>query len=368
VATIRLEGVAKTYPGGHAAVRGVDLAVGDGEFLVLVGPSGCGKSTILRLVAGLETPTAGRIWIGDRDVTPLPPQQRDVAMVFQSYALYPHKTVRDNLAFPLRMRHAPPEEIARRVAATAGLLGLEPLLERRPRQLSGGQRQRVALGRAMVREPQAFLLDEPLSNLDAQLRVQTRAELARMQRRLTATMLYVTHDQEEAMTLGDRIALLRDGVLQQLAPPMEAYRRPVNTFVAGFIGSPAMNFFPGRLEAGPGGGPALRCAAFTLSLPDAPPSPLPPLPAGTDLLLGIRPPDIGLTGPGGGDVQGRVDVVEPLGDAMLLHVALSRGAGGEPVRVVAAEEAARAEGDEVGLELRRDRLHLFARESGRRVG
>jgi multiple sugar transport system ATP-binding protein len=359
---IRLEGVAKTYPGGHVAVRGVDLDVPDGEFVVLVGPSGCGKSTLLRLIAGLESPTAGRIWIGDRDVTALPPQERDIAMVFQSYALYPHKTVRENLAFPLQMRHTSPDEIARRVTATAAMLGLDPILERRPRQLSGGQRQRVALGRAMVREPQAFLLDEPLSNLDAQLRVQTRSELARMHRRLRATMLHVTHDQEEAMTLGDRIALLHEGVLQQVAPPLEAYRRPANTFVAGFVGSPAMNFFPGTIAPGDGGTPTLQGPGFTVPLPDAP-----ALPRRADLLLGVRPSDIVVTGPGRGDVVGRVDVIETLGNAVLLQVALAGEPRRDPVRVVASPDSAWSEGDAVGLEFRRDRLHVFERDTGRRV-
>src|SRR5688572_15413888 len=227
---IHLERISKIYPGGHEAVRAIDLAISHGELMVLVGPSGCGKSTLLRLIAGLETPTAGHVRIGERDVTTLPPQERDIAMVFQTYALYPHKTVRGNLAFPLRMRGARPPEIAERVARVADVLGLTPLLDRKPRQLSGGQRQRVALGRAMVREPQAFLLDEPLSNPDATLRVQTRAELARMHRRLGTTMVYVTHDQEEAMTLGHRVAVMHQGSLQQVAPPMELYHRPAGPF------------------------------------------------------------------------------------------------------------------------------------------
>jgi ABC-type sugar transport system ATPase subunit len=244
MASLGLDGVQKRF-GAVAAVDGIDLAVADGELVVLVGPSGCGKSTVMRLVAGLELPTAGRIRIGDRDVTQARPQDRDVAMVFQSYALYPHKTVRDNLGFGLRMRGEAKDAIARKVDEAARLLGIEALLDRRPRALSGGQRQRVALGRAIVRSPQVFLLDEPLSNLDARLRVSTRSELLRLQRRLGATMLYVTHDQEEAMTLGDRIAVMRGGKVEQLGPPLEVYRRPVSRFVAGFVGSPAMNFLPG---------------------------------------------------------------------------------------------------------------------------
>jgi len=240
VAAIRLEGIAKVYPNGHAAVRPLDLEITDGEFLVLVGPSGCGKSTLLRLVAGLETPTAGRIVIGDEDVTDRPPQARDLAMVFQSYALYPHMTVRDNLAYGLKVRRTPPAERAERVAAVAAALDLHQLLDRRPAELSGGQRQRVALGRAMVRQPRAFLFDEPLSNLDPALRAQARAEIARMHRTLATTVVYVTHDQEEAMTLGWRVAVMRQGGLEQIAPPLEVYAQPANTFVARVLGAPPM--------------------------------------------------------------------------------------------------------------------------------
>src|SRR3954451_11087877 len=257
MASVRLERGQKNYPNGHGAAQGLDLQINDGEFMVLVGPSGCGKSTALRMIAGLETPTGGRILIGDRDVTVLPPQERDIAMVFQTYALYPHMTVRQNLGFGLRMRGAGREEIEQRVEQAGRALSLETVLDRKPAQLSGGQRQRGALGRAIVREPKVFLFDEPLSNLDAKLRVETRAELARLHRRLGATVVYVTHDQEEAMTLGSRVAVMRDGFLQQVAPPMELYRRPANQFVAGFVGSPAMNFLaredvPRALASGPG--------------------------------------------------------------------------------------------------------------------
>ena len=248
MARISLEHIDKTYPNGYIAARDLSLEVNDGELLVLVGPSGSGKSTVLRLMAGLERVTDGVIRIGDRDVTDLPPQQRDIAMVFQNYALYPHMTVRENLGFGLAIRKQPRDMINERVNTVATSLGLEALLDRKPAQLSGGQRQRVALGRAIVREPLAFLFDEPLSNLDAQLRVETRVELSRLHRKLGATMVYVTHDQSEALTLGDRIAVLKEGVLQQIATPMELYQRPANKFVAGFIGSPAMNFIEGVIQ------------------------------------------------------------------------------------------------------------------------
>jgi multiple sugar transport system ATP-binding protein len=238
MAAVRIADVAKTYPNGHTAIRHADLDIGDGEFLVLVGPSGCGKSTLLRLIAGLETPTSGRVFIGGHDVTAVPPQGRDLAMVFQSYALYPHMSVRDNLAYGLKVRRTDRAVVAERVASVAAALDLGELLDRRPAQLSGGQRQRVALGRAIVREPRAFLLDEPLSNLDPALRAQARAELRRLHRRLGVTVVYVTHDQEEAMTLGGRVAVMRDGVIEQVAPPLEVYARPVNTFVARFMALP----------------------------------------------------------------------------------------------------------------------------------
>src|SRR5216683_4036564 len=252
MARIALDHVDKIYPNGFVAARDLSLEVADGELLVLVGPSGSGKSTVLRMMAGLEMVTAGTIRIGDRDVTNLPPQQRDIAMVFQNYALYPHMTVRENLGFGLAIRKQAPAVIEQRVRTVAASLGLDSMLDRKPAQLSGGQRQRVALGRAIVREPLAFLFDEPLSNLDAQLRVETRVELARLHRELGATMVYVTHDQSEALTLGDRIAVLKDGILQQVDLPMELYARPANRFVAAFIGSPAMNFFEGEIRQSDG--------------------------------------------------------------------------------------------------------------------
>jgi multiple sugar transport system ATP-binding protein len=250
MAGIVLEGVTKEFAGGVFAVDDVSLTIEDGEFMVLVGPSGCGKSTILRIIAGLEEVTAGEVSIGDRQVTDLLPKERDVAMVFQNYALYPHMTVGENIGFGLKLRHAPKEEIERRVLETARILALDSLLDRKPVALSGGQRQRVAMGRAMVREPQAFLMDEPLSNLDAKLRVQMRAELARLRDRLRTTTVYVTHDQVEAMTLGDRVAVLKDGVLQQVDTPQRLFRHPANLFVAAFIGSPSMNLVEARVSRG----------------------------------------------------------------------------------------------------------------------
>ena len=248
MAEIKLEQLTKIYPDGTKAVEALDLEIADGELVVLVGPSGCGKTSALRMVAGLEDITDGKVWIGGRVVNKVPPKDRDIAMIFQNYALYPHMTAAGNMGFALRMRKLPKQQIKTRVTDAAGVLGLMQTLNKRPRTLSGGQRQRVAMGRAIVREPQAFLMDEPLSNLDAKLRVEMRAEIARLQRDLAVTTIYVTHDQTEAMTLGDRVAVMRDGVLQQLAPPHELYREPRNLFVAEFIGSPAMNLVGADLE------------------------------------------------------------------------------------------------------------------------
>jgi ABC-type sugar transport system ATPase subunit len=340
MASVRLQQVWKTYPNGHVAARGVDLEIADGEFMVLVGPSGCGKSTALRMIAGLETPSAGTVTIGDRDVTEVPPQERDVAMVFQSYALYPHMTVRDNLGFGLRMRGASPAVIAERVAGAAKALGLEAVLDRKPGQLSGGQRQRVALGRAIVREPMVFLFDEPLSNLDAKLRLETRAELARLHRRLAATMVYVTHDQEEALTLGSRVAVMRDGQVEQVGPPLEVYRRPATIFVATFVGSPAMNLLPGGLV--PGGAPA-------------------------GATMGIRPHDIAVLPRGAGDLDALVDVVEPRGSELLIYLRIGAAGEGPEVRVIAPPDLDVAPDRVVGLRFERGNLHLFDGGTGRRV-
>jgi len=297
IASVTFDRVTKRF-GPLRAVDNLSLEILDTEFMVLVGPSGCGKSTALRMLAGLDEPTEGEIRIDDRVVNGVPPQERDIAMVFQSYALYPHMTVFDNLAFGLRMRCTPKRQIPQRVADAARILGLEELLARTPRQLSGGQRQRVAVGRAIVRDPAVFLLDEPLSNLDAKLRVQTRIELQSLHRHLGTTFIYVTHDQIEAMTMGDRIAVMRDGILQQVATPTEIYIRPVNLFVAGFIGSPTMNFLPVEIE-----GSVARHSTFELPLPESP---------GVErAILGVRPE--ALTRVDHGSLALEVDVVEVLG-------------------------------------------------------
>jgi ABC-type sugar transport system ATPase subunit len=335
MAAVTLQQLSKRFPNDHVAVHETDLSIRDGELVVLVGPSGCGKSTLLRLIAGLESPSGGRILLDDQDVSAAAPQERDVAMVFQSYALYPHLTVRDNLAYGLRVRGVSRDERERRIASVAEALELETLLGRRPAQLSGGQRQRVALGRAMVREPRVFLFDEPLSNLDPALRVQARAELLRLHRRLRTTIVYVTHDQEEAMTLAGRVAVMRAGVIEQFAPPMEVYRAPVNTFVAQFLGSPAMNLWPASMLAG--------------------------VPAGC-ALVGLRPADIviGRAGP----LRATVDVVEPRGHDALVHLALDaapESAAPGPPRVIAivAAEQMPPRGADVRLDFRREALHFF---------
>jgi multiple sugar transport system ATP-binding protein len=320
LARVSFEHVEKVYPGGVRALIDCSLEVADGELLVLVGPSGCGKSTLLRLLSGLEEPSAGTIRIDGRDVGAESPQSRNVAMVFQDYALYPHMTVRENLAFPLRMKKLERDAITSRVAKTAELLELGALLERLPRQLSGGQRQRVAMGRALVREPAAFLLDEPLSNLDAKLRSQVRAEIETLQRRTGTTMLYVTHDQVEAMTLGDRVAVLHEGRLQQVAPPRELYERPANVFVAGFIGSPPMNLFAARVAKDANGRLALAVAGSLLALPDA----LLDAAAkheGADITAGVRPESLALVAPNTpGALPARVEQVELLGHESLVHL------------------------------------------------
>jgi multiple sugar transport system ATP-binding protein len=284
MAKIVLDRVSKVFGSDVVAVNNVSLEIGDGEFMVLVGPSGCGKSTILRILAGLEEVTAGEVYIGDTQVTDLPPKDRDVAMVFQNYALYPHMTVEQNLGFGLRLRKMPKDELKRRVQDVANILGLDPLMLRKPGELSGGQRQRVAMGRAMVREPQAFLMDEPLSNLDAKLRVQMRAQLSLLHERLDTTTVYVTHDQVEAMTLGQRVAVLKDGVLQQVDTPQSLYMHPANLFVAAFIGSPPMNLVEATVSAG-----RISFAGFDIALPQGH-----DLPAyrGKTVILGIRPSDL----------------------------------------------------------------------------
>ena len=296
---IVFDGVSKVFPGGVVAVDDVSLTIESGEFMVLVGPSGCGKTTLLRMLAGLETTSAGRIEIGDRDVTALSPRERDVAMVFQNYALYPHMSVRDNLAYGLKMRHTSKAEIRRRVQETALLLGLDEMLDRRPRALSGGQRQRVAMGRAIVREPTAYLMDEPLSNLDAKLRVGMRAELARLHERLGTTTVYVTHDQVEAMTLGQRVAVMRDGRLQQVDEPQALYGDPVNLFVAAFIGSPSMNLADAVVAEG-----AVEVGGYRIPLD---PARRPDAEKGARMIVGIRPEDFEDAAFADGDLP-RIDV------------------------------------------------------------
>jgi multiple sugar transport system ATP-binding protein len=326
VAEIVFEGVGKVYPDGTEAVSDLDLAIDDGEFMVLVGPSGCGKTTALRMVAGLEAITTGKVRIGERIVNDLPPKERDVAMVFQNYALYPHMTVFENMAFALKVRGIDKRDSGARVREAARILGISELLKRQPKALSGGQRQRVAMGRAIVREPSAFLMDEPLSNLDAKLRVQMRAEIARIQARLGTTTMYVTHDQTEAMTMGDRVAVLKKGLLQQVAGPQELYDRPANLFVAGFIGSPAMNMVEATLERD---GERLR-AAFGSSRLEVDPRVIEARPAlrayeGRDVVLGIRPEDLHdasiTTGtPAERRFTATVDLREALGSEVVVHL------------------------------------------------
>jgi multiple sugar transport system ATP-binding protein len=358
MARITLAHVDKRYPNGYVASRDLSLEIRDGEFLVLVGPSGSGKSTVLRMIAGLEKPTGGTITIGDRDVTFLPPQERDIAMVFQSYALYPHMSVRDNMAFGLKLRKQPLESITRRVADVADALGLGPMLDRKPAQLSGGQRQRVALGRAIVREPKAFLFDEPLSNLDAQLRVETRAELARLHRRLGATMVYVTHDQVEAMTLGTRVAVLKDGALQQVAPPMELYRNPKNQFVASFIGSPSMNLVRGTIARAEGRAQFTAAGGLTVPLPngaavrDGP------------VVLGVRPHDIDLGDATNVGPRGVVSLVEPLGSEQIVYVGVP--GGHDFVAAVGPDTAPRVD-EPVTLGIPPAAMHFFDAETGNRL-
>jgi multiple sugar transport system ATP-binding protein len=326
VADVTLQDVGKVYADGTRAVTGLNLDIADGEFLVLVGPSGCGKTTALRMVAGLEDISEGEIRIGDRVVNRVPSRDRDVAMVFQSYALYPHLKVRDNIAFGLQLRKLPKAEIDKRVTQAARVLGLEEYLDRKPKNLSGGQRQRVAMGRAIVREPQAFLMDEPLSNLDAKLRVQMRAEIARIQRDLGTTTIYVTHDQVEAMTLGDRVAVMRKGLLQQVASPQVLYDHPVNLFVAGFIGSPAMNMLGGKLESIEGDRAVFTIGSQQLT---APPELLAHRPAlrgfvGRDVVVGVRPEDMEdatlvRDAATGARLTSSVELVEAMGSEVLVH-------------------------------------------------
>jgi multiple sugar transport system ATP-binding protein len=320
MASISLDGVTKVYPNGYQAVHGLDLSIADGEFMVVVGPSGCGKTTVLRMIAGLEEVSSGQVRIGDEVMNDVSPRDRDIAMVFQSYALYPHMSVSQNIGFALRMQKVPKDEIDRRVKVAAGILGITDWLNRKPSQLSGGQRQRVAMGRAIVREPKAFLMDEPLSNLDAKLRVQMRAEVARVQKRIGVATLYVTHDQTEAMTLGHRVAVLRSGVLQQCDTPQVLYDRPANMFVAGFIGSPAMNLLEGVL-ANDVSSVMVGSQTIALSGDDLIARPALKRYGGRGVVVGIRPEDLSVStnNPSMANLTTDVELVEALGSELLVH-------------------------------------------------
>jgi multiple sugar transport system ATP-binding protein len=393
MAEIVLDGVTKVYPGGTTAVDHLDLNITNGEFMVFVGPSGCGKTTALRMVAGLEAITDGELRIGEKVVNDVAPKDRDIAMVFQNYALYPHMTVRDNMAFGLKLAKLDKAEIDRRVQNAAHILGLEEFLDRKPRALSGGQRQRVAMGRAIVRQPQAFLMDEPLSNLDAKLRVQMRAEIARIQRDLNVTTIYVTHDQVEAMTMGDRVAVIRKGLLQQVGTPGELFAQPVNLFVAGFIGSPSMNFVESKLERS-GGGYRVQFGGQTIEISEKVKGDRPALDAYVDrnVIVGIRPQDFedSAFDSGSSKLHAKIDLVEALGTETLIHFAvdspavltddmkeLAADVGAEQVdRLEAQAKSGRNEfvaqldprtrikrGDEVDLAVDTTQVHFFDPET-----
>jgi multiple sugar transport system ATP-binding protein len=358
VAEVTLRSVRKVYPNGHVAIDDASFGIRDGELLVLVGPSGCGKSTLLRLIAGLEEATSGSILIGERDVTRLEPRDRDIAMVFQSYALYPHMTVERNLGFGLELRGHDPADIAQRVGHAAQTLELTQFMDRLPRQLSGGQRQRVALGRALVRHPQVFLLDEPLSNLDAKLRASTRAEIARLHRALGTTMIYVTHDQVEAMTLGQRIVVLDRGVIQQIDAPMHIYERPVNLFVAGFLGNPAMNLLRGRLRQGDG--LVLEGEGTQLRVPKLAAQ------AGQEIVAGVRPEDVRVVEGAAaqdGTLAASVDLLESVGSEAFIHAT----SGGWKLIARSAPYNLPSIGARITLQPAPDRIHFFDAQTGKRL-
>jgi multiple sugar transport system ATP-binding protein len=353
MASVEIRDAHKAF-GAVEVLHGVNVGIEDGQFVVLVGPSGCGKSTLLRMIAGLENITGGEIIIGNRLVNHVPPKARDVAMVFQNYALYPHMTVADNMAFSMKLRKAPRQEIDERVRRAAGILGLERLLDRYPRQLSGGQRQRVAMGRAIVRDPQVFLFDEPLSNLDAKLRVQMRTEIKELHQRLKTTTIYVTHDQIEAMTMADKIVVMHDGIVEQIGAPLELYDRPANLFVAGFIGSPAMNFFNGRIAMN---GKAAFETAGGIELP------LPGKPAnsgGQAAIYGVRPEHFTLAEDG---APGEVVVVEPTGSEIQVFAKV----GGQEVTAVFRERHNFKPGDKIRLKPDPRLVHLFDAPTGKRL-
>ncbi|MFO1037596.1 MAG: ATP-binding cassette domain-containing protein [Geminicoccaceae bacterium] len=363
MARVRLQKLTKRY-GDFTAVKGLDLEIADGEFLTLLGPSGCGKSTALSCIAGLERLSDGSIIFDDQDVSEYEPAERNIAMVFQDYALYPHMSVRDNMSFGLRQQKVDAATIRRQVDAAADILDLGPLLDRRPAELSGGQRQRVAVGRAVVRNPAVFLMDEPLSNLDASLRVKTRTEIKRLQRDLAVTSVFVTHDQEEAMVLSDRIAIMRHGELQQVGPPMDVYRRPTNLFVAGFIGSPAMNFFPVTV-ARQDGALAARIGDRTLRLPleTVSEASLGALGQGRPAVMGVRPTDLAVGGAGDLSLEGEVFLVEPIGPVSYVDVDVA----GTAVKGVCEPDAAPAPGERVSLGFGTGRVHLFDQATEQRL-
>jgi multiple sugar transport system ATP-binding protein len=351
MAGVTVAAVQKWFGATHV-IRGVDVSISDGEFCVLVGPSGCGKSTLLRMIAGLEEITDGNVSIGGTVVNRVPPKERDIAMVFQNYALYPHMTVRDNMSFALMLAKRPKEDIAARVSRAADILGLAQLLDRYPRQLSGGQRQRVAMGRAIVRDPQVFLFDEPLSNLDAKLRVQMRTEIKELHQRLKTTSIYVTHDQIEAMTMADKIVVMRDGLVEQQGAPLELYDRPANTFVAGFIGSPAMNMIPGTVRAG---GRVELAGGTTLPVP-----PGAAVAEGQPVLFGMRPEHCALAGEG---LPVEVVVVEPTGADTQLYCRFRD----QDVNVVLRDRTSVTAGQRIALRPELARSHLFDASTGRRL-
>ncbi len=362
MAAVTLKDVVKRY-GRTEVLHRINLDIEDNEFVVLVGPSGCGKSTTLRLVAGLETVTEGEIRIGDRVVNDLAPKDRDVAMVFQNYALYPHMNVFKNMSFGLRLQKVPGDEIQQRVETAAGILGLKDLLKRKPFELSGGQRQRVAMGRAIVREPEVFLFDEPLSNLDAKLRTQMRIEIKRLHHKVEATIIYVTHDQVEAMSLADRIVIMQDGYIEQVGTPLEVFQRPRNTFVAGFIGTPPMNLVPARIVAGDGGLKLDFEGRFQVPVPEKPGA---AIEAGMDAIMGLRTEDLLIDSqrfPQDWRVESVVEVVEPLGSETLVHVDLGGTA------FIAKSEGRRLirRGDRLQLAMNLEHLHIFDAEKGESI-
>ncbi|HEV2559473.1 MAG TPA: sn-glycerol-3-phosphate import ATP-binding protein UgpC [Microvirga sp.] len=356
MANVTLQGVRKVYTGNVEAVKGVSLDIEDGSFCVLVGPSGCGKSTLLRMVAGLETISGGTVAIGNRTVNEIEPADRDIAMVFQNYALYPHMSVYDNMAYGLRNRRTPKDEIDKRVREAARILAIEPFLDRKPRALSGGQRQRVAMGRAIVRKPQVFLFDEPLSNLDAKLRVQMRVEIKRLQRSLGVTSIYVTHDQVEAMTLSDKLVVMNAGQIEQVGTPAEVYRRPQTRYVATFIGSPPMNILPGEVE----GDGAVRVGNGRLAVADMRAG----LASGSAIDVGLRPEDLRVGPAGSGAVDLAVDFVEELGATQLFHGKI----GGAEFVVQAPTGQIAADARALSLSIDPANVHLFDRETGLRLG